>query len=171
MRTGFESRLRPPRRMPFLEPERALPVVIVASVKGRHPPRQNTRAGCGQERFDVFSTTCTKTQRLTDARDSNETYSKKTLLATSTPASLALSARRSKAASLRGLPIAPLSVGYQRGLRRLSFPSYNEPVMSTVRDAAQKSQFAFARVLAALSSVPAALSGELTFAIAPQPLR
>src|ERR1035437_3796862 len=66
MRAGFESRLRPPRRMPFLEPETALPVVIVASLKGRHPPRQNTRAGCGQERFDAFSTTCTKTQRLTD---------------------------------------------------------------------------------------------------------
>lgn len=81
-----------------------------------------------------------------------------------------------QAASLRGRSIAPLSVGYQRGLRRLSFPSYNETVMSMVRDAAQESQFASSlftpvRVLAALSSVPAALSGKLTFAIAPQPLR
>jgi len=53
---------------------------------------------------------------------------------------------------------------------------YNRSVMSTVSDAAQVSQFAspscaIGRVLAALSGVPATLSGESAFALPPQPLR
>jgi len=48
--------------------------------------------------------------------------------------------------------------------------------MSTVNDAAQEFQFAFAslppaRMLAALPGVPAALSGDVAFAFAPQPVR
>lgn len=49
--------------------------------------------------------------------------------------------------------------------------SYNESVMLTVPDAVQEPQFASARVLAALLSVSAALSGKLALALASQPLR
>lgn len=50
-------------------------------------------------------------------------------------------------------------------------PSYNVQLMSTAADGPEESQFAPARVLAALSSVPTALSGGAAFAFAPQPVR
>src|ERR1017187_431587 len=97
MRAGFESRLRPPRRMPFLEPETALPVVIAVSVKGRHPPRQNTRAGGGQERLTYFQRLAPRLNDLpTIISGQQRNLLVETLLATSTPASLAPSARRSR---------------------------------------------------------------------------
>jgi hypothetical protein len=49
--------------------------------------------------------------------------------------------------------------------------SYNDLVMSTVCDAAHESQFTFARVLAALPGVSAAVSGEFAVTLASQPLR
>ena len=68
------------------------------------------------------------------------------------------------------------TTSYQRGVTAFMLSSYNQSVMSTVRDAAQESQFASSflaagRVLAALPGVPAALSGESAVAIAPQPVR
>ena len=62
------------------------------------------------------------------------------------------------------------------GVTRRVSSSYNELVMSTVTDAAQRFQFVFAerapaRVLAALSRVPKALSGESAVTPASQPLR
>jgi hypothetical protein len=63
-----------------------------------------------------------------------------------------------------------------KGVTPRSASSYNVLVMPIVSDAAQplqiaSAQLASARVLAALSSVSAALSGCSAFAPAPQPLR
>ncbi|MGC1463514.1 MAG: hypothetical protein WA802_15025, partial [Terracidiphilus sp.] len=60
---------------------------------------------------------------------------------------------------------------YQRGVTGRIAASYNVLVMSTVNDAAQQTQFASARVLAALLSVPEALSGKFAFPPASQSLR
>src|ERR1700727_298266 len=70
------------------------------------------------------------------------------------------------------MPISSLLKGVTRRVRS----RYNQLVMSTVCDAAEKPQFAsslfkFGRVLAALLSVPAALSSELAVTSASQPLR
>jgi hypothetical protein len=54
---------------------------------------------------------------------------------------------------------------YLRGLRRTLSPAIIK-LMLTVSDAAEESQFEFARVLAALFSVSAALPGESAFAVA-----
>jgi hypothetical protein len=51
-----------------------------------------------------------------------------------------------------------------KGVTPLAPPRYNDPVMSMVSDAAQQTQFASARVLAALPGVPAALSVKFAFA-------
>jgi hypothetical protein len=158
--------------MPFLEPETALPVVIVASVKGDILRDKIRALAAGKSGSTYFQRLAPRLNDLPTIILGGATKPTRRDVACNVYAGvIGAVGKTQQAASLRGLPIAPLSVGYQRGLRRLSFPSYNEPVMSTVRDAAQESQFAFARVLAALSSVPAALSGKLTFAIAPQPLR
>jgi hypothetical protein len=63
-----------------------------------------------------------------------------------------------------------------KGVTPFISSSYNDLVMSTVRDAAQQiqfasAQFASARMLAALFSVPTALSGESAFATASQSVR
>src|ERR1022692_1322517 len=58
-----------------------------------------------------------------------------------------------------------------KGVTPSSPSSYNDSVMSTVSDAAQESQFASARVLAALPGVSAPLSGQSPIAPASQPLR
>jgi hypothetical protein len=61
----------------------------------------------------------------------------------------------------------PLRKGFHRGEEC----GYNQSVMLRVRDAAEESQFAFARVLAALPGVSAALSGQPAFAPPSQPVR
>jgi hypothetical protein len=58
-----------------------------------------------------------------------------------------------------------MSVGYLRGLRHRLSPAIIR-LMLTASDAAEESQFESARVLAALLSVSAALSGESAFAVA-----
>src|SRR5271165_272908 len=58
-----------------------------------------------------------------------------------------------------------------KGVTPFSASGYNQSVMSTVCDAEHQSQFAFARVLAALPGVSAALPGEPAFAVASQPVR
>ena len=97
-----------------------------------------------------------------------EKSSLETLLATSLAETRALLSKR--------YPIVPLSIRYQKGVTPQVASSYNESVMSTVRDASKDFKFASfsiasARVLAALSGVSAALSGEPAFATTPQPVR
>src|SRR3979411_286517 len=55
---------------------------------------------------------------------------------------------------------------YQKGVTPLPTTSYNVQAMSIAANGSEESQFAFARVLAALLSVPAALSVKFAFASA-----
>jgi hypothetical protein len=57
------------------------------------------------------------------------------------------------------------------GVTPFTASSYNVEVMSIAADGPEESQFASARVLAALPRVPAALPGKFAFAFAPQSLR
>jgi hypothetical protein len=141
------------RRMPFLEPETALAATISGAGMGRSsaekfPPC--ARWGSHSRNF----------QQL--ARRLNE-------LAKGT----AGSSSEGQASRGRLSPQEPFThiLRYQRGVTAFISSGYNDLVMSTVSDAAQPIQFAFARVLAALLSVPAALSRESAVASASKSVR
>jgi len=59
-----------------------------------------------------------------------------------------------------------LVVCYQKGVTPITSFVYNELVMLTVRDAAQQTQFASARVLAPLPGLSTAVSSQSPFASA-----
>jgi hypothetical protein len=112
------------------------------------------------EPFHELSTTCTKTQRLSEGS---------CRIAERRAVELRSTLRLPSAQASRGRlsPQEPLP----KGVTAFISSRYNDLVMSTVSDAAQSTQFASARVLAALFSVPAALSGESAFATASQSFR
>ena len=73
-------------------------------------------------------------------------------------------------AGSQGFPLYAVSIT-RRGLRLCQLTSYNVRVMLIAANGPEESQFAFARVLATLPGVPAALSVKFAFASASQPLR
>jgi len=139
--------------MPFLEPETAMGEAIFAASKD----------GSSTAKFTRYCA-CGATLRLfNDFQEVSTTYEKMA------PVELRSTDSRGRLSPHK----PPWPVRQEGCLHKGVTPfipsSYNDLVMSTVRDAAQQiqfAQFASARVLAALLSVSAALPGESAVAIA-----